>query len=365
MQVTEFIVHRRNHAETTIQAKESPVNLGESEILFRIDSFAFTANNITYALVGEQVGYWQFFPVKKEGWGMIPVWGFADVAQSNHPQIQIGQRFYGYFPMASHLLVKAGEVREAGFADISVHRQALPPVYNFYFNTQTYTGYTPETEGIQSLFRPLFTTSFLIDDFLAESGFFGATQIVLTSASSKTAIALAFCLAARKKQSGATYQIIGLTSAGNMAFTADLGLYDTVVVYDKVNTVPAQNTVIVDFSGNNDVQYDLQIHLGGHLKYNCLVGLSHGEQDKSTAKQLPQKGILFFAPTYAQKRSKELGSTEFQQRIGQAWVAFLPQALSSLTIRQVAVQDWQRAYLETLAGKVNPDEGLIFSFGAK
>ena len=83
-------------------------NLADGEVLVRIERFAFTANNVTYGAIGEQIGYWQFFPPSMAEnddaeWGMVPVWGFAEVVKSEQPDVAVGERLYGYFPMADYL----------------------------------------------------------------------------------------------------------------------------------------------------------------------------------------------------------------------------------------------------------------------
>ena len=40
-------------------------------------------------------------PDGEQGWGIVPVWGFATVVQSLHPGVAVGERLYGYLPMAS------------------------------------------------------------------------------------------------------------------------------------------------------------------------------------------------------------------------------------------------------------------------
>ena len=57
-----------------------------------------------------------------------------------------------------------------------------------------------------------------------DNDFFGGQNIILTSASSKTAIGLAALLTARKGDR--TINIIGLTSSGNMDFVKGLGYYE-------------------------------------------------------------------------------------------------------------------------------------------
>src|SRR5206468_2189457 len=110
-------------------------------------------------------------------------------------------------------------------------------------------GYAPAREAEQALLKPLFTTSFLIDDFLADNGFFDASTVILSSASSKTAYGTAFCLAQRRGAGGA--KVVGLTSTANLEFTRSLGCYDTVLAYDAVDTLPRDvPSLYVDFSGS-------------------------------------------------------------------------------------------------------------------
>ena len=69
-------------------------------MLVKVERFAFTANNITYAVAGDQLKYWQLFPAP-QGFGNIPVWGFGDVIASNQPNVPEGERLFDYFPVAT------------------------------------------------------------------------------------------------------------------------------------------------------------------------------------------------------------------------------------------------------------------------
>src|SRR6185436_10607709 len=112
----------------------------------------------------------------------------------------------------------------------------LPPIYNQYHRAAADPFYDPATEDRQMLFRPLFLTAFLLDDMLAESALFGARAVVLTSASSKTAIGLASLLARSRRAPGG---VIGLTSSRNIGFVERLGCYDRAVAYDDVRAIAA------------------------------------------------------------------------------------------------------------------------------
>lgn len=97
---TSFLVRKGELATTQLHtATDQP--LADGQVRVRIDSFALTSNNITYAAFGDAMSYWQFFPSTEEGWGSIPVWGFASVVQSLHPGVAVGERLYGYWPMSS------------------------------------------------------------------------------------------------------------------------------------------------------------------------------------------------------------------------------------------------------------------------
>ena len=131
MQAFDIQVNRKDFHNYKIVKRETPnvEALSTGQILVKVDQFAFTANNITYATVGEMVGYWKFFPIS-EDWGIIPVWGFSKVIASKNEDIKVGERFYGYYPMGSHLIMSPVKVKPTGFADGVEHRVALPPIYN-------------------------------------------------------------------------------------------------------------------------------------------------------------------------------------------------------------------------------------------
>lgn len=361
----DFIVDLNNLQAGKIIDKELSDELQSDQVLMKIDKFSFTSNNITYAIIGHQIGYWKFFPTE-EGHGIIPAWGFAEVIASNHAEIQTGQRFYGYFPMSSHLLVTAGKVQPYGFVDVTAHRQALPPIYNYYINTSEDPMYQPEIEELQSVFRPLFTTSFLIDDLLNEQSFFGALNVVVTSASSKTAQALAFLLATRKREQNLALNIIGLTSKGNMDFVKGLGWYDQTLSYSQISDLDDnQPHVVVDFAGNHSNQYQLQVHLNEQLKYNCLVGLVDWQNQKGE-EDLPQKGSFFFAPTYAQQRQKDWGAAGFQQRVGVAWQKFIGSVQKTLEIESpVGAVGLSQLYIDMLQGNIDPKKGNMVSISGE
>ncbi|MEO8606093.1 MAG: DUF2855 family protein, partial [bacterium] len=192
----DFVVNRSDLRQCKVVAAALRP-LADGEVRLRVDRFAFTANNVTYGAVGDMIGYWNFFPAA-DGWGRIPVWGFADVGESRCAALPAGERVYGYLPMSTQLIVQPAPVSPGSFFDAAPHRAALPAVYNQYTRLAADPLYERADEAHLALLRPLFTTSFLLEDFLAEHDDFAARNIVLTSASSKTALGLAQLLSAQR-----------------------------------------------------------------------------------------------------------------------------------------------------------------------
>ena len=261
MSTNTLVVDRKNLRQTQWLSRE-PAALTLGQVRLRVDIFALTSNNITYAAFGEAMSYWSFFPTGDARTGCIPVWGFANVIESQVDGVAVGERFYGYYPMADEVVLQPGRIGPAGFVDAAEHRRPLHPVYNQYSRCSADPGYHARREAEQALLRPLFTTSFLIDDFLSDNHFFGARSIVLSSASSKTAYGTAHCLAQRRGQPDAV-GIVGLTSPANLAFTQGLGCYDAVLAYDGAAALDADlPTVYVDFSGSVAVRAGVHAHFG-------------------------------------------------------------------------------------------------------
>jgi hypothetical protein len=367
MPVQHFQVNKADLRETKLV--ESPLPAIEpGQVLFAIDSFAFTSNNVTYAAFGDAMKYWQFFPSGDAAWGCIPVWGFAEVAESRAEGVAVGERLYGYWPMGRWLVVLPVKVNAAGFSDGAPHRQELAAVYNQATRCATDPGYSAAHEAEQALLRPLFITSFLIDDFLADNGYFGATQVLLSSASSKTAYGTAFCLARRRGHPGAP-RIVGLTSPGNLDFTRALGCYDEVLAYDALPQLDAAvPSAYVDFAGNAALRRRIHEHFDGTLAYSCSVGGTHWDELGSGGGLPGPRPTLFFAPAQIKKRSapppEGWGGAVLQQRIAEAWVAFMHR-VADPAVPWLRVVDGngpeaaQAALRSLLDGRVDPRDGLM------
>jgi Protein of unknown function (DUF2855) len=360
MNSTDFIVARDDLQQCkTIETRlPDAAQLPDGALLIRIDRFAFTANNVTYAVLGDQLKYWQLFPAP-EGFGDIPVWGFGDVIASRHPGISEGESLFGYFPMATHLVIEAADVSKRGLRDAAAHRQGVAPVYNIYARVSGDAAYAGRQGDYQALLRPLFMLSFLVDDFLAENEFYGARSVMLSSASSKTAFGLAYLLHAQRKG----IRVIGLTSAANVDFVGSLGCYDEVVTYDRVTSMPSDQPVaFVDMAGNSALRETLHRHFGEQMKYSGRIGLTHRGTSPDEPSLPGAKPVWFFAPDQIRKRAREWGPGGIEMRFGKAWTGFAPMLDSWLkVIEGRGPATVKQVYLDTLNGRVPPDQGHILS----
>jgi hypothetical protein len=355
----DFLVRKDRLTETELR-EVTGAPLTDGRVRLAIDRFSFTANNVSYAAAGDTLNYWAFFPAP-EGWGRIPVWGFATVVESAHPDLATGERIWGYYPMSTHVVLEPERVSRHGFFDGALHRKPLFAIYNQYSRCSVDSWHTDGWEDVEALLRPLFATSWLVDDFLADQAFYGADTLLLSSASSKTAYGTAVQLRRR-----AGMDVVGLTSAANVAFCESLGCYSRVLTYAQLDRVAADAaSVYIDFAGNADLRSAIHTRFA-NLKYDCAVGATHIDQ-RGSAKGLPGPRVaFFFAPAQAAKRIGEWGEAGLMGRIVADWKTFSRQVMSPpapwLTIEQHRGPDAVQAiYAQVLAGGGDPRVGHMLT----
>lgn len=327
----------------------------EGEVVLATSRTGLTANNVTYAVLGDTLRYWRFFPAP-DGWGRVPLWGFADVVASRAEGVVEGQRLYGYLPTSSHLVVRPDRVGAHGFRDATPHRRELPGVYNAYALTTGDASYDAGLEDLQVLYRPLFVTSFALAGHLADGGARGAGTVVLSSASSKTAYGTASLL------QGGPARVVGLTSAGNRAFVQALGCYDDVLTYDEVDELPLEPTAYVDAAGDQRLRERLHDHLREHLVLDLVLGVTHQDTGRAEVTH-GARPTQFFAPDVIRDRTAEWGRDGFEQRLGQAWAGFVPRAQRWVdVVAGHGPEELARVWAEVVAGRAAPRTGHVLTF---
>ncbi len=356
---SDFLVRRDDLRSSRIAAADVGAPRA-GQALLRVDTFGLTANNITYAVFGEAMSYWDFFPAES-GWGRVPMWGFAEVEQGAVDGVEPGTRVYGYLPPSSQLLVTPVAVGAEGFIDGAPHRAALPSAYHRYLASGADPFYRAETEELQMLLRPLFFTSFLIDDQLADDRLSERGPVMISSASSKTAIGVAFLLAQRDG-----VEVIGLTSPRSAEFVEGLGIYGRVASYEEIDTLEQEPATFVDIAGDAAVRGAVHAHFRDQLLHSMAVGVTHWEEFGAGQGDLPgPHPIFFFAPDRVTKRSKDWGAGGLQSRVADAWHPFCEWTGEWLEVaRGEGFESVQSTYLDVLEGRVPPTLAHVLTLPA-
>lgn len=373
---TTLEVHRTDIGRTrVVEEAQGEGALPAGQIRLSVDRFAVTANNITYADFGDMLGYWDFFPTEDTEWGRVPAMGWATVVESRAPRVAIGSRYYGWYPMASHV-VFTPTVTVDGFRDDAAHRSQHAPVYRTYVSTGADPMYPAPSEGVagslddaedrHALLRGLALTGFLAEEFFADGGgsgesYFGTSRVVVLSASSKTALGFADRAARR-----GGIEVVGVTSSSNRKMVEDTGFYRAVVTYDEIENIPTDGgAVSIDMAGNPTALAAVHDHFGEDLAYSMTVGRSHhdaaAQEDVEMAGPTPQ---LFFAPSEVSRRSQQWGREEYGRRCADAIAGFAAASHEWLSVeRRTGPEGAQTAWDDVYNGSVPPSVGLVARMG--
>jgi hypothetical protein len=310
--------------------------VGNGEGRFAVERFGLTANNVTYALLGERLRYWSFFPADEAGWGRVPAWGFARAVESRCAGVPEGTRVFGYLPMGGELVLTP-RVERGRLHDLSPHRAELPAVYNAYRVAEP-----DDRDDATMVLQPLFATSVLLAGSLA-----GAERVLFASASSKTALGTAYLLSQRG------VEVAGIT--GSSAFAAGLGVYAELVGYEAIDELERRPTTFVDLAGNASVRAAVHRHLGGGLRASILVGATHVDAPRRAAEPLPgPEPTFFFAPDHV--------GDGLEREARAAYAALLAWSESWLAIeRREGPAAVAAAWADAVAGRLPPAGALSLS----
>lgn len=302
----------------------TPDPLRPGEVRLALEKFALTANVVTYArLHVPDLPFWDVFS-EPEGYGRVPVWGYARVEESRRPGVEVGRRYFGYLPLATHHTVPA-VVSPRGFADTAPQRDFL---FGWYRTYQA-VGEPDGLDDLRAVMRPLFPAAFNLADFIGAQAAAGARRALVTSASSKTAVALADLLSGHPELS-----VVGVTSPRNVAFVEGLGRYSTVVSYDALASVPVPpRTVLVDFTGASERLAAVYERFGQSLCHTALVGYTDPRAVIDPVPGLPgPEPEIFFTPHIEEMAIAREGEDRYHTRYGEAERRFLRTAEEWFTV---------------------------------
>lgn len=341
-----------------IEVASDEATLSPDGVVLEVERFALTANNVTYAVTGEVLEYWRFFPTGDDATGVVPVWGVAEVVASDRDDVAVGERWYGFLPMATHLAVQPGRVTADGVVDASPHREGLAGVYQRYVRLHADALHDPEHLDLELLLRPLFTTAFLLAEVVDGDAGERHDMVVITSASSKTGTALAHLLRDRD------VTVVGVTSAGNVEHVTATGLHDRVLSYEELDGLAdlGGRAAVVDLAGRNDVVAGVHDHLPTGLATHLVVGATHHDAgaDQPTSAEDAPAPTFFFAPTHAAELARAWGPAVLGERIATAWAPFVAAMANDLRVTELDGLDAAAgAWPGLVDGDVDPADGLV------
>ncbi len=342
-----------------IEELDSDVELTAGQVLVEVERFGLTANNISYAGAGDMLGYWAFFPAPELEWGRVPAWGYAAVTRSEHADMPVGERIFGYVPMAIRFVLEADHVSDLCFFDASAHRAASHPWYNRYYRTGSDPVSGAGFDDVQPVLWALFMTGWeLANDFI-DSDNHGAGSVLIASASSKTAYSMAHCLAA----ADTGIEIVGLTSASNDELVRSFGCYDRVLTYDSLDLGSIDGpAAFVDMAGNGALTTEVHAAFGDRLTKSYRVGGTHRHARGGGGALAGPEPKFFFIPDVAEQHAAAEGHAAYHQRFADAWARFAEWVSGWLDVRtESGPMAIQAAYLDALASGARPTEALVLT----
>ena len=188
--------------------------------------------------------------------------------------------------------------------------------------------------------------------------YYGAEQYLITSASSKTSIALAFTIRARGERPS-----IGLTSEANRDFVESLGCYDQVITYNEVQSLtPSTHSILVDMAGSAKTLHDVHHHFQDQLRYSCRIGATHRDNLVTTEKLPGAVPTFFFAPTQLKKRTVDWGTGEMMKQMNAGLLNYIEFCRTTITINHTTDENKiDSIYQTVLSGKADASVGQIIS----
>ena len=335
--------------------------LADGEVIIEIDRLALTANTISYGIAGKSglIRYLESFPAP-QGYARMPFWGFGNIVASAHPELSAGERLYGFYPPSTYLLTKMDKVKPASCRDMSPCRNSIPNFYSEYARVAAEPGYNTEFDDMQSLLRPVISTSFLLENFITRHAFYDARNVIITSASSKTAFGFGHFLVNNHAN---RCKAIGLTSAGNKDFVEKIGCYNQVLTYDEVAMLPKEPSVLFDMAGNCTVRGAIHNHLGDQIAYSGTVGATHWESVGADDAALPGPRPVFWSgpDEIAHLAQESDDPAQMLNLISARMGGLILEAAQWLTVTHFSSPEAiKAAYTDMLDSKMTAEQGIIF-----
>lgn len=259
----------------TLPASTPFDELPPSSVRVRTTIIALTVNNLSYAIGGDMLHWWDTYPVPsslpapyndRDQYGIVGAWGFATVLESNITSLVPGTLLRGYLSVSTlpTVLQLAPAKAKGHWIEGSPHREKLFPLYQRYVvadsvhpATDLASRHSLDSLAWDIMLGILWECGYLLNRLCFPSGRsvkpihpFGngqwtsadadlsETAVVLLAASGKTALSFAQQLRDARDPGSGPLTVVAVTSKSATAFLQGTSYHAAVLSYDELKQQP-------------------------------------------------------------------------------------------------------------------------------
>src|SRR5262249_20920678 len=140
-------------------------------------------------------------------------------------------------------------------------------------------------------------------------------------------------------------------------------VYDTVLAYEEIDSLPERSAAFVDMAGDSDVRSAVHEHYRDRLIHSAVVGATHHDRLGAGPATLPgPRPAFFLAPPPVSQRAKDRGREQFERRLADAWRPYVQWTTGWLeVIHGQGPAILERAYRDLLDGHIDPAKAHVLS----
>jgi len=328
-------------------------DLGQGEVLLRVDKFAFSHMALGYLMKGftRTFGaYHNFYKCQEENLYRSACWGFMTVMESTHPKVAVGTRLYGLVPPARYQVQPVGGTIPPGKkgepAMVELAMEEIPFNLRRFQEMEVSEGLEPHLEDWIVATKEIYTMAYYMDEqLLVDTGMISC--VLISCASAKTALALAFCLRMRDMR-----YVFGLTSKEHLEFARSTDLYHEVFTYDDVDSLPNTHTVVyMDFKCDGELRQQITLRMGTNLMYNMVIGPAVFQKKmKDQVFEKRAREVLFDESSWRERRRMvaEVTKTGRNEKLKHSYQAFIDRMKKIIAVKHVKSVDGFAAMYDSL-----------------
>jgi len=213
-------------------------------------------------------------------------------------------------------------------------------------------------EDWRLVLKEIYTMAFYMDEnLLVDTGMINS--VIISCASSKTAMALAFCLRMRDMR-----YVVGLTSREHLDFVRSTDLYHEVYTYDEADALPNNRTIVyMDFKCDGELRQQITLRMGTNLMYNMVLGPAvFQNRMKDQVFEKRAREVLFDESSWRERRRMvaEVTKTGRNEKLKDSFPAFVQRMRQHVKLRRASGgQAFKDMYDAVYSNSASPADAYI------